>query len=83
MVVNNVSPPALFKHEHPEKVIKQYQINTKNLDKFLDVPSTDDHYYTGLNKQLPMGCSNGLAYIDEGYGTVLKIQFVVKHYNKK
>lgn len=29
-----------------------------------------------------MGCSNGLAYVDDGYGTVLKIQFVKKGYGK-
>jgi len=26
-----------------------------------------------LNKQLPTGSSNGLAYVDDGYGAVLKI----------
>jgi len=31
-----------------------------------------------LNK----GCSNGLAYVDDGYGAVLKIQFVKKVYGK-
>ena len=30
-----------------------------------------------------MGTSNGLAYVDDGYGTVLKIQFVKKEYGKK
>jgi hypothetical protein len=39
----------------------------------LDVAPTDDNYYHEINKQLPMGCSNGLAYVDDGYGTVLKI----------
>jgi ATP-dependent Lon protease len=29
-----------------------------------------------------MGCSNGLAYVDDGYGDVLKIQFVKKGYGK-
>lgn len=61
---------------------KEYQVNTKNLERFLDVAPTDDNYYTGINKQLPMGCSNGLAYVDDGYGTVLKIQFVKKGYGK-
>ena len=75
--------PAVFKHEHPEKVTREYQINSKNLEKFLDMPSTDDNYYTNINKLLPMGSSNGLAYVDEGYGTVLKIQFVIKEYGKK
>ena len=68
-----ITTPAIFKHEHPQKVHREYQINSKNLEKFLDMPSTDDHYYTDINKQLPMGSSNGLAYVDEGYGTVLKI----------
>lgn len=43
---------------------------------------TDDFYYTDLNKQLPTGSSNGLAYVDDGYGAVLKIQFVKKEYGK-
>jgi len=29
-----------------------------------------------------MGCSNGLAYVDDGYGAVLKIQFVKKGYGQ-
>ena len=37
----------------------------------------------GINKQLPCGSANGLAYVDDGYGTVLKIQFVRKDYGKK
>lgn len=53
--------------------MKQYQINTKNLERFLDVAPTDDNYYQDINKQLPRGCSNGLAYVDDGYGAVLKI----------
>jgi hypothetical protein len=39
----------------------------------LDVPSTDNNYYVGINEELPVGSSNGLAYVDDGYGTVLKI----------
>jgi len=31
---------------------------------------------------LSKGCSNGLAYVDDGYGAVLKIQFVKKVYGK-
>ena len=57
---------------------KIYQINTENLEAFLDQPSTDDLYYEGINKTQPVGCSNGLAYIDDGYGSVLKIQFIKK-----
>ena len=37
--------PALYKAELPEKLVKDYQVNTKNLELFLDVPPTDDHYY--------------------------------------
>jgi hypothetical protein len=48
----------------------------------LDVAPTDDNYYSNINKQLPMGCTNGLAYVDDGYGAVLKIQFVKKGYGK-
>lgn len=62
--------------------MKQYQINTKNLERFLDVAPTDDNYYQDINKQLPRGCSNGLAYVDDGYGAVLKIQFVKKFYGQ-
>ena len=53
------------------------------MEKFLDVPMTDDTYYNDINKRLPVGCCNGLAYIDDGYGTVLKIQFVKKGYGRK
>jgi ATP-dependent Lon protease len=62
--------------------MKQYQINTKNLERFLDVAPTDDNYYQNINKVLPTGSSNGLAYVDDGYGAVLKIQFVKKGYGK-
>jgi ATP-dependent Lon protease len=50
-----------------------YQVNTKNLEKFLDVPSTDDTFYLNINKELPVGSANGLAYVNDGYGAVLKI----------
>ena len=56
----------------------EYQINTKNVEKFLDVPPTDDAYFANINKQLPIGSSNGLAYVNDGYGTLMKIQFVKK-----
>lgn len=61
---------------------KHYQINTKNLERFLDVAPTDDNYYNNINKELSVGCSNGLAYVDDGYGTILKMQFVKKGYGK-
>lgn len=56
----------------------EYQINTKNVERFLDVPPTDDAYFANINKQLPIGSSNGLAYVNDGYGTLMKIQFVKK-----
>lgn len=59
----------------PEELI-EYQINTKNLETFLDIPPTDDSYFYNINKELPVGSSNGLAYVNDGYGVVLKIQFV-------
>ena len=65
--------PTLYKAELPERLVKDYQVNTRNLELFLDVPPTDDHYYQGINRGLPIGSSNGLAYIDDGQGTVLKI----------
>lgn len=51
----------------------EYQINTKNVEKFLDVPPTDDAYFANLNKTLPIGSANGLAYVNDGYGTLMKI----------
>ena len=51
----------------------EYQINTKNLERFLDIPPTDDNYFKGINKGLPVGSANGLAYVNDGYGVVLKI----------
>ena len=65
-----------------EKEIVRYQINSRNLEKFLDVPNTDDFYYDKINEKLPIGCANGLAYIDSGYGSVLKIQFVKRQFTK-
>jgi ATP-dependent Lon protease len=64
----------------PEKIVKEYQVNSRNLERFLDVAPTDDNYYQGINQRLPIGSSNGLAYIDDGQGTVLKIQFVKREY---
>jgi ATP-dependent Lon protease len=64
-------------------LVKEYQVNTGNLERFLDVPPTDDHYYQGINQKLPVGSSNGLAYVDDGMGSVLKIQFVRKEFSKQ
>jgi len=50
-----------------------YQVNSKNLEKFLDIPMTDDTFYMNINKELPVGSANGLAYVNDGYGSVLKI----------
>lgn len=61
--------------EQPAESVN-YQVNTKNLERFLDYPSTDDTFYTDINKTLPIGSSNGLAYVQDGYGAVLKIQFI-------
>jgi len=55
-------------------------VNTKNLEKFLDLPQTDDSFYRNINKELPIGSANGLAYVNDGYGCVLKIQFIKKMY---
>jgi len=46
------------------------------LEKFLDIPPTDDSYFENINGVLPVGSSNGLAYVNDGYGVVLKIQMV-------
>jgi|LauGreDrversion4_2_1035121.scaffolds.fasta_scaffold259544_3 hypothetical protein len=43
------SAPTVYKAELPEKMVKDYQVNTRNLELFLDVPPTDDHYYQGIN----------------------------------
>lgn len=58
-------------------------MNTANLEVFLDVAPTDDNYYQGINGQLPIGSSNGLAYVDDGMGSVLKIQFVRREFTKQ
>lgn len=63
--------------------VKEYQVNTSNLEVFLDVAPTDDNYYQGINGQLPIGSSNGLAYVDDGMGSVLKIQFVRREFSKQ
>jgi hypothetical protein len=60
--------------------VKEYQVTSRNLERFLDVAPTDDTYYQGINGRLPIGSSNGLAYVDDGQGTVLKIQFVKREY---
>lgn len=58
-----------------------YQVNTKNLEKLLDIPSTDNTFYVDINKVLPIGSANGLAYVNDGYGAILKIQFTKRLYN--
>jgi hypothetical protein len=50
------------------------------LHRFIDWLDTDDAYYLNINKKLPVGTANGLAFVKDGYGTVLKIQFVKKLY---
>lgn len=57
-------------------------MNSQNLELFLDIPSTDDTFYVDINKQLPIGTSNGLAYVNDGYGAILKMQFVKADYIK-
>jgi hypothetical protein len=44
------------------------------------LPSTDDAFYLNINKELPIGSANGLAFVQDGYGAVLKIQFIKKLY---
>lgn len=34
-----------------------------------------------INKTLPIGSANGLAYVNDGYGAILKIQFTKRLYN--
>jgi len=60
-----------------------YQVNTTNLEALLDIPSTDDTFYVDINKTLPIGSANGLAYVNDGYGAILKIQFIKRLYGKK
>lgn len=60
----------------PQEELIEYQINTKNLETFLDIPDTDDSYFLNINKEQAVGSANGLAYVNDGYGVVLKIQFV-------
>ena len=38
-----------------EDSVLHYQINSQNLEKFLDVPKNDDYYYRDINKTLPIG----------------------------
>lgn len=45
----------------------------------MDIPPTDDSYFAGINKGLPVGSANGLAYVNDGYGVVLKIQFIQRY----
>jgi ATP-dependent Lon protease len=76
---------AIVQPENTDIEIKHvtYEINTHNLEKYLDLPTTDDFYFEGINQSLPVGCSNGLAYLNDGYGAVLKIQFVRNEFGKK
>lgn len=60
--------PAAKALEHVE-----YQVNSKNLEKFLDENHEDSTFYKDLNKELPVGSVNGLAFVKAGYGSVLKI----------
>ncbi len=78
----------IAKQETPEKTEEaeiveledvEYQINSKNLERFLDIPPSDDNYYKDINLGLPVGSSNGLAYVNDGYGVVLKIQVIKRN----
>jgi len=42
--------PETEKAEEVPSQLIEYQINTKNLETFLDIPPTDDSYYIGINK---------------------------------
>lgn len=79
---NEAASVELSHQQQEEEALKEYQINTKNLQRFLDISPTDDVYFRNINKQQPAGCSNGLAYVDDGFGSVLKMQFVKKEYGK-
>jgi ATP-dependent Lon protease len=46
----------------------------------LDVPQSDDLFLLNINKEQPVGTANGLAFVNDGYGSILKIQFVKKDY---
>lgn len=46
------------------------------------MPPSDDSFYVNINKELPVGTSNGLAYVNDGYGAILKMQFVKKSYGQ-
>lgn len=37
-----VTAPTVYKAELPERIVREYQVNTRNLEQFLDVPPTDD-----------------------------------------
>ena len=62
--------------------VREYQVNTHNLERFLDVTPVDEYYYQNINKELPVGTANGLAYVDDGFGAILKISFVKKIFGK-
>ena len=49
------------------------------MERFLDIPPSDDNYYKDINLGLPVGSSNGLAYVNDGYGVVLKIQVIKRN----
>ncbi len=36
------SAPTLYKAELPERIVKDYNVTSRNLELFLDVPPTDD-----------------------------------------
>lgn len=72
-VAADASLDALNTNDKDSGEVVEYQVNTTNLERFLDIPASDDNYFRNINKQLPVGCSNGLAYVNDGYGSVLKI----------
>ena len=45
----NASKPEGEESQPTEAVNVEYQINTKNLEKFLDIPPTDDNYFKNIN----------------------------------
>ncbi len=59
------------KNESKENVEKKiiYKVTERNVEKIVDIAEGDlNYYYEGMTKELPIGSTSGLIYLNEGYG---------------
>jgi len=61
--------------ETNKKPIDKFEIVPEDIPKYLKEDNVDDSYLDLENKLLPIGSTNGLAFIKDGLGSLLQIHF--------